>query len=167
MLRAMENESEGKLTWSSRCLRRKVLYTTLSLAFLCYGFFTWVLWPVKVVGESMMPNYHDGARHFINKLAYSSTKPQRGDVIALRAPNGDVLLKRIVGLPGEVVSFEDGVLHINGEPRRESYTESLVPLKRRDPAELGSDEYFVIGDNRAITVLSPILGKQIIGKVAF
>ena len=161
------NPAVSKLTWTSPRLRFKVLGSSLFLAFLCYGFFTWVLWPVKVVGESMMPNYHDGARHFINKLAYSTTKPQRGDVIALRAPNGDVLLKRIVGLPGEVVSFEDGVLHINGEPRPENYTKSLVPLKRRDPAELGPDEYFVIGDNRAITVLSPILGKQIIGKVAF
>ena len=160
-------DGREKLTWRSPLVRLKVLVSALLIAFICYGFFTWVLWPVKVSGQSMMPNYPDGSRHFINKLAYSSTKPQRGDVIALRAPNGDVLLKRIVGLPGEVVSFEDGVLHINGEPRRESYTESLVPLKRRDPAELGSDEYFVIGDNRAITVLSPILGKQIIGKVAF
>ena len=155
------------MTWGSRRVRRKVVYTTLSLAFLCYAFFTWVLWPVKVVGESMMPNYHDGERHFINKLAYASAKPQRGDVIALRAPSGDILLKRIVGLPGEVISFEDGVLHINGEPRREAYTQTLVPAKRRDPVELAHDEYFVIGDNRKISVLSPILGKQIIGKVAF
>jgi signal peptidase I len=163
----MENESEGKLTWRSRCVRRKILYTTLTMAFICYAFFTWVLWPVKVVGQSMMPNYHDGARHFINKLAYSSKKPQRGDVIALRAPNGDVLLKRIVGLPGETISFEDGVLHINGKPTPENYTQTLVPTDRGHRAELGEDEYFVIGDNRAITVLSPILGKQIIGKVAF
>lgn len=163
----MQRDGEEKLTWRSQRVRVKVLATALLLALVCYGFFTWVLWPVKVVGESMLPNYQDGSRHFINKLAYSAALPQRGDVVAMRAPNGDVLLKRVVGLPGEVVSFEDGVLHINGQPMTEEYTHTRVPEKWRGTVALNENEYFVIGDNRRISVLSPILGKQIIGKVFF
>ena len=164
----VENEGAStKLTWRSRRLRRKVLWTALSLAFVCYGFFTWVLWPVKVVGESMMPNYQDGSRDLINKLAYASARPQRGDVVGLRGPDDDVYLKRVVGLPGELVSFDGGLLHINGKLVPEPYTEARVPAKWRATVRLDEDEYFVIGDNRDVSVFGRIHAGQIIGKVAF
>lgn len=156
-----------RLTWKTPLIRGNVLRVTLSLALFCYGFFTWVLWPVKVSGRSMTPTYVDGSRHFINKLAYWSAKPQRGDVVALRARDGDVYLKRIIGLPGEFVSFESGIPHVNGVAMRETYTQTKVPWKSRDAAQLGTDEYYVIGDNRAVTVLGAIRADQIIGKVAF
>ena len=92
----------------------KVLFGAFLLAFLCYGFFTWVLWPVKVMGDSMLPNFHDGERWFINKLAYRSSRPERGDVVALYAPNGDVYIKRVLGLPGEIITFPDGGVAIYG-----------------------------------------------------
>jgi signal peptidase I len=161
------HEAHTRLTWRSPCVRRKVLWTALSVAFACYAFFTWVLWPVKVVGESMLPNFQHGSRYFINKLAYASDKPQRGDVVALRGPGDDVYLKRVVGLPGEQVSFENGLLHINGRLVREPYTESRVPAKWRMKSRLEHDEYFVIGDNRGVSVFGPVSEPQIIGKVVF
>jgi len=159
-------DANEKLTWRSRRLRRKVLWATLSIGFLCYAFFTWVLWPVKVVGESMMPNYRSGSRHFINKLAYLSNSPQRGDVVAVRN-DGEVYLKRIVGLPGETVSFEGGVLHINGRRVPEPYTDARIPPKWRPALRLDPDEYFVIGDNRGVSAYTPVDAAQIIGKVLF
>ena len=78
-----EENAPDKLTWTSPRLRLRVLFTTFLFAFICYGFFNWVLWPVKVSGTSMLPNYQDGSRHFINKLAYWSAKPQRGDVVGV------------------------------------------------------------------------------------
>ena len=147
-------------------MRFQVLFTALLLAFVCYGIFTWVLWPVKVVGESMLPNYHEGERHFINKLAYRSDKPRRGDVIGLRVANGDVYIKRIIALPGERFSYENGAVSINGEPLREPYTKTEVPWMVA-PAALGPDEYYVMGDNRRVSVLGPIDFKIILGKVVF
>lgn len=157
---------EPKLTWKSPRLRAKVLLTALLLAFVTYGFFTWVLWPVKVSGESMMPNYRDGSRHFINKLAYRSAKPQRGDVVGLRASNGDIYIKRVIGLPGESLTFEDGTVQINGQPLQEPYIERRISSDI-DPVTLGTNEYWVIGDNRPTSVRLPVSADQIVGKVVF
>src|ERR1041385_5506617 len=109
----MTGSETEKLTWRTPLIRLKVLLTALLIAFLCYGFFTWVLWPVKVAGQSMMPNYRDGSRHFINKLAYVSAAPQRGDVIGLHRPNGDIYIKRVIGLPGEHLEFASGGIAVN------------------------------------------------------
>lgn len=164
------NEGEGqRLTWRSRRVRLKVLYTALLVALVCYSFFTFVLWPVKVVGESMMPNYHHGSRYFINKLAYGTAQPQRGDVVGLRGPGGDIYLKRIVGLPGETVSFEHGLLHVNGLLVQEPYIRDRLPSNWREKAvvQLEDNEYFVIGDNRTASVFGGIPSSAIIGKVVF
>src|SRR5436190_10776646 len=147
MLRSMQEENApAKLTWTSPHLRLKVLLITFLFAFLCYGFFNWVLWPVKVSGTSMLPNYQDGSRHFINKLAYWSAKPQRGDVVGVQAENGETYIKRISGLPGEQLTFDGGVVAINDKPLREAYIETRVPW-RVDPVTLGPNDYYVMGDN--------------------
>ncbi len=159
-----------KLTWTSPKLRMRVLFSAFLLAFTCYGFFTWVLWPVQVLGDSMLPNYHSGERHFVNKLAYRSAKPQRGDVVALYAPNGDVYLKRVLGLPGETVSFTNGGLAIDGRELKEPYVDTkIIPREEREDEEgkLGPADYYVIGDNRATSVRGKVPKQDIIGKVVF
>ena len=161
-----ENVVGNKLTWRSPQVRFKVLFTALLLAFMCYAIFTWVLWPVKVAGESMLPNYVDGSRHFINKLAYWSDKPQRGDVVGLRARDGDIVIKRVIGLPGEALTFDDGVVAINGQRLNEAYTSTKVPWTN-DPVVLGPQDYYVMGDNREISILGSVPLKRIIGKVVF
>jgi signal peptidase I len=161
-----ENAGSEKLSWRTPQVRFKVLFTALLLAFLCYGTFTWVLWPVKVAGESMMPNYRDGSRHFINKLAYWSEKPQRGDVVGLRVGRRDIYIKRIIGLPGEHLVFTNGMVAIDGKLLNEPYIDSKVPWSI-DPVTLGPDDYYVMGDNRATSVLGAISANRIIGKVVF
>jgi signal peptidase I len=157
-----------KLTWRSPHLRLKVLVTAFVLAVSIYAFFTWVLWPVKVAGESMMPNYRDGSRHFINKLSYWSSNPERGDVVGLRAPDGEVYLKRIIGLPGERLTFDDGRIQVNGVPLAEPYVDQKIPPKFL-PATLTlrTNEYWVIGDNRMTSVRGPVPRDLIIGKLIF
>jgi len=147
-------------------LRGKVLGTALLLAFVTYGFFTWVLWPVKVSGESMIPNYPDGSRHFINKLAYRSANPQRGDVVGLRALNGDIYIKRVIGLPGESLTFENGTVQVNGQPLQEPYLERRI-LSEIDPITLGPNQYWMMGDNRPTSVRLGVSAEQIVGKVVF
>jgi signal peptidase I len=159
--------SPTKLTWTSPKVRLRVLFSAFLIAFVCYGFFTWVLWPVQVLGDSMLPNYHSGERHFINKLAYRVATPQRGDVVALYAPNGDVYLKRVLGLPGETVTFTNGGLAIDGQELKEPYVDTKIVPREDEEGKLGPNDYSVIGDNRATSVRGKVPREDIIGKVVF
>ena len=79
-----------------------------------------------------------------------------------------MLMKRIVGLPGETIAFRHGRIYVDGELLEEPY----VILRSRwysDPVTLGSDEYYVVGDNRSMDILDHDHGKverqRIVGKV--
>jgi signal peptidase I len=139
--------------------------------------FDLLLVPMTVVGTSMEPTYQDREVNFINRWPYSSHPPNRGDVVAIQISPNVMYLKRIVGLPGETVSIRGGRLGINGQGLDETYVRSLIPTPRRrrfiplnvdlPGYHLKSDEYFVIGDNRAVTVFGTIKGSQIVGKAVF
>jgi len=113
--------------------------------------------PILVQGISMQPTYRDGQRRFLNKLAYRSAQPRRGDVIGIREAGKQVLLlKRVIGLPGERLRIVQGTVLINGEPLEESY---LLPPTNgvQNPARwtveevrLQDGELYVIGDNRSM-----------------
>jgi len=128
-----------------------------------------VLLPVRLSGISMEPTYHDGALNFANRLAFAWSQPARGDVVAIRmAGPGVVYVKRIVGLPGERLEITMGTVLINGEPLLEPTVAYKAPWNV--PAvTLGSDEYFVIGDNRAMAVQNHDFGRttrdRIVGKM--
>lgn len=156
-----------KLTWRSRRLRARVLFSAFLVAFACYAFFTWIMWPVKILGDSMLPNFRDGERHFINKLAYRSTDPQRGDVVGLYAPNGDVYIKRVTALPGETITFTNGGIAIDGQFLNEPYAVTRIPLRSTQEGKIPPGHFFVIGDNRATSVFGAVPKEDIIGKVVF
>ena len=132
--------------------------------------------PILVQGISMQPTYRDGQRRFLNKLAYRFSPPQRGDVIGIREAGKQVLLlKRVVGLPGESLRIVQGTVLINGEPLEEPY---LLPPTNgvRNPApwnlqevRLGQDEHYVIGDNRSMRQTDHYFGiverERIVGRL--
>lgn len=136
-----------------------------------------VLVPVRVSGISMLPTYHDHEVNFVNRLAYLRHQPQRGDVVAIRlspalstrleAPHA-MLLKRVVALPGETISFSGGHIYINGKLLEEPY-ETLECFWNIPSITLGPDEYFVVGDNRTMAEQDHTKGRckgdQILGKV--
>src|SRR5205085_12516745 len=95
-------------------LRAKVVYTALLAATVCFLFFKFWLMPVKILGDSMYPTYHNGTRHFLNRMAYWHKEPSRGDVIGLRAPDDDIYIKRIIGIPGDIVEASGGSIFVNG-----------------------------------------------------
>ena len=144
----------------------KALYLALSLALLGYTCSRWVIMPVQVSGESMSPNYEDGQPNFINKLAYRSRHPQRGDVVGLSAGFGDLQLKRIIGLPGEKVEFRRGTVVVNGEALDEPYVRHDL-LWWLPSVQLGPKDYFVMGDNSRVSVLGAVPADWIIGKAMF
>jgi len=148
--------------------------------------FKFILLPIRVEGISMLPTYQDRSVNFVNRLAYLWHEPQRRDVVGLRfsravtnTPAGIhqavslletphvMLLKRIVGLPGETVAFADGRVLINGEVLDEPYEKTPCDWNR-PPVKLGPDEYFVVGDNRTMPWEDHTFGRaqrsQIVGK---
>jgi len=130
---------------------------------------SYMLLPIRVEGVSMLPNYKENGIHFVNCLAYVFHPPQRGDVVAIRYSGRSVMLcKRIVGLPGEIISFRDGHVEINGAPLDEPYLKR--PCNWDHSAELiGPDEYYVVGDNRSMDFDQHTKGRaervRIVGKV--
>jgi signal peptidase I len=144
---------------------RKVLYVALAFCVFGYVVTHWILWPVKIDGQSMTPNYDDGQPAIINRLAYLASQPRRGDVVGLRVGH-EFYLKRIVGLPGEHIEFHRGTVMVNGRPLKESY--AVKPLLwQLAPAQLGANDYYVMGDNRTQSKLGPVTRDKIIGKSLF
>jgi signal peptidase I len=140
--------------------------------------FKFILLPVKIQGISMLPTYKDKRINFINHLAYLRREPQRGDVVGIRLSGtnaifrtpGVMYMKRIVGLPGETVAFVDGRLLIDGTPFDEPYVKNRCDWNSA-PDPVGSNQYYVVGDNRSMPQEDHEHGKaekeQIVGKVLF
>ena len=133
---------------------------------------------VEVEGISMLPTYEDRSTHWVNRMAYFFHEPQRSDVVAIGERGNDderslfsphvMFLKRIIGLPGETVAFEDGNVLINGKTLDEPY-EKFGCSWTRAPVMLATDEYFVVGDNRTMPQEDHTFGickrYQIVGKI--
>jgi signal peptidase I len=145
------------------CLR----IATLVVA--CFVVFNFVLLPIRVTGISMLPTYKNHSINFINRLAYLWHEPQRGDVVGIRYAGIHVmLLKRIVGLPGETVAFVHGHIFIDGRRLKEPY-EKLPCDWNLPPENLSTNEFFVVGDNRSMPPEDHTFGRvernRIVGKV--
>jgi len=144
----------------------------------CFVVFKFILLPIRVDGISMLPAYKDKSVHFINRLAYLRHEARRGDVVGIRVGGTNVLyrvpsmiyMKRIVGLPGETLAYASGHLLINGAALDEPYV--IAPCDWNSaPITVGSNQYFVVGDNRSMPQAYHSHGKvekeQIVGKVLF
>lgn len=132
--------------------------------------------PVKVEGTSMMPSLTDQERIFINKFVYrlGIDDVQRGDTVVFWH-GGDPsksYIKRVIGLPGDIIEVRAGVVHVNGVPLNEPY----VPEEYRDggsfgPATVEEGHYFVMGDHRSSSNDSrnwgPVRRDDIYGKAVF
>ncbi len=158
---------------------RRPKWTLIRLAVLVVSsviLFKFVLLPIRVIGPSMEPTFHDRAVNFINRLAYVRRQPQRGDVVGIRfSINADgtphaLLLKRLVGLPGETISFSGGHVCVNGERQDEPYLKWPSQWNLPD-RKLGSEEYYFVGDNRTMPPDQHEHGiayrSQILGRILF
>lgn len=113
-----------------------------------------VIQPFFVRGESMSPTFHNGEYLIVDEISYRVGEPQRGDVAVFRFPRDtrQHYIKRIVGLPGETVAIQNGVVTIYnrenpaGEVLEEGYLVENTPGSVE--VRLDENEYFVMGDNR-------------------
>ncbi len=125
---------------------------------------------VQVVGPSMYPTLVNAEDMFVEKLTYTVSKPQRGDVIICRYPNkAENIVKRIVGLPGETISIVGGCVYINREQLDESTYWNDYILGDMAPVLIPEGYIFVMGDNRNESADSRMVGplpfSKIFGKV--
>jgi signal peptidase I len=156
---------------------------TLLLAALIFFLVRLVVLNFRVDGESMTPNFDDGEMLLVNRNAYEHVDfngqefypfdpPQRGDVIVFNPPNGSdkPYIKRIIGLPGEEVTFSDGHVDINGKPLDEPYLEDRTRCGRADTCDVvvPPGNVFVLGDHRNNSsdsrVFGPVPIENIVGK---
>jgi signal peptidase I len=123
----------------------------LLLLLLALGLRAYVAEPFAIPSESMAPTLRPGDHVLVEKLSYRFGSPRRGDLVVFRAPDGGSLaVKRIVGLAGDRVAIEDGVLAVNGRLQKESYVDqSQVDSVYFGPVVVPRGDVFVLGDNRA------------------
>ena len=115
---------------------------------------TFIITPIIVDGESMVPTL-DGNEIMLLKK-YDKNYERFDVVVVSKSVEGDNLIKRVIGLPGETIRYKNNNLYINDEIIEDTYgygeTSNFVEIT------LGSDEYFLMGDNREISLDSRILG---------
>lgn len=162
---------KNRLSEWFRLFRDILLIFTL---FILSGVF--VIQPVTVEGTSMLPNLHEGDRLLVYKLTYYRYPAlQRGDIVFFSPAHNPELtyVKRIVGMPGEIVEIRNGVVFINDTELKEPY---LAPpqnaaLPNEPPVRVDDYHYFVMGDNREYSSDSRYWGavpeKLIAGKAVF
>ncbi len=133
--------------------------------------------PFYVKGASMEPNFYDHEYLVIDELSYRFGEPERGDIVVFNYPQdpSQHFIKRVIGLPGETVEVKEGKIklyndiHPNGMIIDESGYLSQDFTAGSVTATLKPEEYFLLGDNRAVSLDSryfgPVQRSAIVGRV--
>ena len=130
--------------------------------------------PVKVEGTSMMPGLQDQERIFVNNFVYRGEAIQRCDIVVFRYPRdtSKSYIKRVIGVAGDRIRIENGLVFVNGRALDEDY----VPSEYADVRSYGEvvvpqNSFFVLGDHRTMSNDSRDFGtvneRYIYGKAVF
>lgn len=139
-----------------------------------------VIRPTVVKETSMLPNFRDGNYLFVYRLAYKGDKtPQKGDVIIFKSKlttdsgKPKMLIKRVIGLPGDKITIQDGKVWINGKEDSQSYTHDGETNGSVVNYTVPKNHYYCMGDNRLVSIdsryasVGAIDKSKIVGKVVF
>ncbi len=127
-----------------------------------WGVRVFILTPIVVDGASMMPTFEDGDKVVVNKIGPRLTEYKRFDVIVFEAKEDTNYIKRIIGIPGDRIAYENDELFINGEKYEEPYldeykkallgndtlTQDFTLDQKLGEIAVPEGHYFVLGDNR-------------------
>lgn len=140
------------------------------LIFLIIFVRTFIVTPVRVNGSSMYSTLKNGEIMLLNKITYRFNDIKRFDIVVVNTPD-DKIIKRVIGLPGETLKFENNVLYIDGQEVKEPFLNeetSDFDLKDLGYDKIPRDCYFVMGDNRDNSkdsrMIGPVKKNQITGK---
>jgi len=149
----------------------KTLATVFIIAFLIK---TYLIQTFIVDGQSMETSFHNGEYLLVDKLSYRLSDPKRGDIIVFIPPD-DVsrdYIKRVIGLPGDMIKVTPTSVSVNGTIIQEPYLSvtknSLGSSDEVYSIKLGATDYFVMGDNRTNSrdsrSIGPIKKSDIVGR---
>ena len=149
----------GKIT---KWLKENIVFLIILTAIIITRIFFFS--PIRVNGTSMYPTLQDKEFMILNKISLKQGI-NRFDIVVVQE-NNKYIIKRVIGLPGESVMYKDSKLYINGKVIEDNYSKTTT--NDFDNVVLGENEYFVMGDNRAVSSDSRIIGpvniKNIKGK---
>jgi signal peptidase I len=107
--------------------------------------------PRVVHGQSMEPSLHNNQRVIVDVVSYRFRSPRYGEIVILRLSDrtgGPPLIKRVIGLPGDLIEIRDGAVYLNGRHLDEPYLDQMTPGTLA-PQVVPADHLFVLGDNRS------------------
>lgn len=131
-------------------LLRDILETVLPAILIAILINVFLGQATRVDGQSMEPNLYTNQRLVVEKVSYRLHGPQRFDVVVLKLPDqsDELLIKRVVGLPGEKVEVLNGQVYINGQALAEPFTSAETRPGRNGNLIVPPLHVFVLGDNR-------------------
>ena len=147
-----------------------IIYGSIILAIILIR--TFIVTPVRVNGTSMYSTLNDGEIMILNKINYRFNDIKRFDIVVVKTESNKII-KRVIGLPGETLKYENNTLYINGQEVKEQYLKEGTEdfnISELGYKKIPQDCYFVMGDNRDNSSDSRIIGcvkkDQIEGKTS-
>lgn len=152
---------------------KKTVMAILEFVVICLGItfvFKCIVMPVRVDGSSMYPTLYDGDLAFMSRLDLNSNQIKRFDIVTVNCKQLDnVIIKRVIGLPGEKITYKNDRLYVDGKYIKEKYFDSkhVEDVKNRYNISyftndfeitVGNNEVLVLGDNRINSLDSRDLG---------
>lgn len=129
---------------------------------------TFIVSPIRVNGDSMYNTLHDQDIMILNEMKYYFNEIKRFDIVVIKQED-EYLIKRVIGLPGEIVECKNSTIYVDGKKIKDKY--AYTETSDFDKVKVGKDEYFVLGDNRGDSLDSRTFGtfckKEIKGKASF
>jgi signal peptidase I len=157
----MGKADKGKRSSTGRTILEYVILAVVAIA-VALLIQQFLVKPYRIPSASMEDTLLIGDRVLVDRISWRFSEPQRGDIVVFHPPfDGPVLIKRIIGLPGEVISLRDGSVYINDKLLDEPYVRVVngrplptqpftngLPWALQSPYRVPDGTYFVMGDNR-------------------
>ena len=145
----VKKETKKKDKWWVKFIKELIPYVVILIVVVLIR--TYLFTPIMVSGPSMKPTLEGGEIMILNKIY----EIERFDVVVVDIKTEEII-KRVIAMPGETISCENGKIYVNGKKQEEEY--SMGVTGDFEKVTLADDEYFVLGDNREDSLDSEELG---------